>query len=344
MFVQIRGNSSGEQIAKIQNEARQAGFTEAVVSRGQEIIVINCIGSVPHERKVALQEFFRDLPFVIDAVIATSPFRLTARDAHPENFSVVLNGVSIGAAEPLVVIAGPCAVESAEQLVSCAQAVKAAGAKLLRGGAYKPRKSFYNFQGLEEQGLQLLAQARQQVGLATVTEVISPELVPLVAQYVDVLQIGTANMGNYALLRAVGQTNKPVILKRGMAATVNEWLLAAEYIVATGNHRVILCARGVRGIENGYTRFNADIDVIPVVKGLTHHPIIFDPSHPTGDRELVSPVALAAVAAGADGLLVEVHPDPDNALCDGAQSLYPHQFAELMTKVRAVAAAVGRTV
>ncbi|MFA6254944.1 MAG: 3-deoxy-7-phosphoheptulonate synthase [Patescibacteria group bacterium] len=344
MFVQIKGDCSKEQIGKIQSEARQAGFEQTLVSCGKEIIVINCIGAVDYERKLALQEFFRGLPFVIDVVIATTQFRLTARQAHPEDFAVRLNGVSIGSAEPLVVIAGPCAVESEQQLISCAEAVKAAGARLLRGGAYKPRKSIFAFQGLGEEGLRLLQQAKRQVGLATVTEVISPELVELVAQYADVLQIGTANMGNYPLLEAVGRTNKPVILKRGMAATINEWLLAAEYIVASGNPRVILCARGVRGIDNGYTRFNADLDAIPVVKKLTHHPVIFDPSHPSGKRELVPDIALGAVAVGADGLLIEVHPDPDSALCDGAQSLYPQQFAELMIKVRAVAIAIGRTI
>ncbi|MFA6322074.1 MAG: 3-deoxy-7-phosphoheptulonate synthase [Candidatus Buchananbacteria bacterium] len=342
MFVQVRGDCSLEQIAKIQSEALNVGFKQAVVSQGEEIIVVNCIGEVPSEKKLALQEFFQSLPFVLSAVVATTQFRLTARASHPEDFSVKLNGVSIGATKPLVVIAGPCAVESAEQLLACANIVKAAGANAMRGGADKPRKSVFAFQGLGEEGLRLLQQTKQQTGLATVTEVTSPELVPLVAKYVDVLQVGTANMGNYSLLKAVGQQDKPVILKRGMASTIDEWLLAAEYIVDAGNPRVILCARGVRGISNGYTRFNDDIDAIPVVKRLTHHPVMFDPSHTAGNRELVIDIALGAVAAGADGLLVEVHNNPDAALCDGKQSLRAEQFVELMKKAQAVAAAIGR--
>jgi 3-deoxy-7-phosphoheptulonate synthase len=344
MFVQIRADSTSEQIAKVQNEALQAGFKEAVVSPGQDITVINCIGSVAHERKLALQDFFRELPYVLDVVIATTQFRLTARGAHPEDFSVKINGISVGGAEPVRVIAGPCAVESYEQLLTCVQAVKTCGATAFRGGAYKPRKSIYAFQGLEVEGLRIMQRVRNEVGLASVTEVISPELVELVAQYVDVLQIGTANMCNYPLLKAVGKTDKPVILKRGMASTIDEWLLAAEYIVAEGNPRVILCARGVRGISNGYTRFNDDIDAIGVVKDLTHHPIIYDPSHTSGKRKFVPGIALAAIANEADGLLIEVHPDPAEALCDGAQSLDPKQFAALMIKVKAVAQAIGRTV
>ncbi|MFA6215044.1 MAG: 3-deoxy-7-phosphoheptulonate synthase [Patescibacteria group bacterium] len=342
MFVCMRPNATSDHVKRVQAEVLAAGFNKAIVTAGTEVSVVNCLGTVSHEQKLRLKDFFLSLPGVTDVELAKTPFRLTARQAHPDEFTVQINGISIGGNQPLVVMAGPCAVESLEQITASANAVKQAGAVVLRGGAYKPRTSPHLFQGLEERGLRFLAQARQETGLPIVTEVTSLENVALVAEHADILQIGTRNMQNFGLLRAVGRIDKPVILKRGMAATIDEWLQAAEYIVSEGNQRVILCARGIRTFDNGHTRNSADIDAIPVVKGLTHHPVIFDPSHTAGNRDLVPDIALAAVAAGADGLLIEVHPDPDSALCDGAQSLNPQQFAGLMIKVKAVANAIGR--
>jgi 3-deoxy-7-phosphoheptulonate synthase len=240
------------------------------------------------------------------------------------------------------VIAGPCAVESWDQLAAAASASRAAGARVLRGGAYKPRTSPYAFQGLGEEGLRLLARAREVTGLPVVTEVVAPEQVMLVAEYADALQVGARNMQNFELLRACGAARKPVLLKRGLSATIEELLLAAEYVLAGGNGQVILCERGIRTFEPS-TRNTLDLSAVPVLKARTHLPVVVDPSHATGQRALVPPMALAAVAAGADGLLVEVHPTPETARCDGAQSLTPAQLTELMVRVRAVAAAVGRT-
>jgi 3-deoxy-7-phosphoheptulonate synthase len=239
-------------------------------------------------------------------------------------------------------MAGPCAVESREQIIETAHLVKEAGAHLLRGGAFKPRTSPYSFQGLGEEGLQYLAEARQATGLAVVTEVMAPEQVPLVAQYADVLQIGTRNMQNYALLHAVGESGMPVLLKRGLMSTIEELLMSAEYILSHGNRRVIVCERGIRTFET-YTRNTLDINAVPVLKELTHLPVVVDPSHATGKWHLVNAVSRAAIAAGADGLIIEVHPNPELAVSDGAQSLRPARFAELMTELRPVAHAVGRT-
>jgi len=248
--------------------------------------------------------------------------------------------VRIGGPE-VVVAAGPCAVESAEQVQAIAERVARLGAKLLRGGAFKPRSSPYTFQGLGEQGLKLLRQAADKNGLLVVSEVMDPSQISLMLSYVDVLQVGARNMQNYHLLRALGEVSKPVLLKRGMSATIEELLLSAEYIMAGGNYNVILCERGIRTFET-YTRNTLDIAAIPVIKKLSHLPIIADPSHGTGRRDKVSPMARAAVAAGADGLLIEVHHDPEHALSDGAQSLYPDQFAQLMAELRIIAPAVGR--
>jgi 3-deoxy-7-phosphoheptulonate synthase len=239
-------------------------------------------------------------------------------------------------------MAGPCAVESREQIIETAYMVKEAGAHLLRGGAFKPRTSPYSFQGLGEEGLQYLAEARQATGLAVVTEVMAPEQVPLVGEYADVLQIGTRNMQNYALLHAVGESGMPVLLKRGLMSTIEELLMSAEYILSHGNRRVILCERGIRTFET-YTRNTLDINAVPVLKELTHLPVVVDPSHATGKWHLVNAVSRAAIAAGADGLIIEVHPNPELAVSDGAQSLRPARFAELMTELRPVAHAVGRT-
>lgn len=283
------------------------------------------------------------LPGVEDTVAITQKFKLASRSFRPENTTFTVGGVNIGGNQ-LAVIAGPCSVESREQLLETAHAVKAAGATFLRGGAYKPRSSPYSFQGLGEQGLKLLAEAREATGLPVVTEVMSPTKVALVAVYADVLQIGARNMQNFDLLNAVGQAHKPVLLKRGMSATIEDLLMAAEYILAHGNNRVMLCERGIRTFDNKYTRNTFDVNAIPLLKELTHLPVIADPSHAIGVRRHVRAVTLAGVAAGADGLIIETHPDPDQAVSDGDQSLTLPQFTELMQQVRAMAEAVDRTI
>jgi len=270
----------------------------------------------------------------------SSSLKLVVRGDRP-NTVVDVNGVEVGG-KRVSVIAGPCSVESRTQILETARAVKEAGAHMLRGGAFKPRSSPYSFQGLEEEGLRLLAEARRETGLPVVTEVLSPTYVDLVSEYADVLQIGARNMHNFPLLKAVGRAEKPVLLKRGFGATVNEWLNAAEYIMAGGNGGVILCERGIRAFDRA-TRFTLDLAVVPLVKRVSHLPVIVDPSHATGRRELISPMAKAAVAAGADGIIVEVHPHPEEAMSDGPQSLLPEEFAGLMEELRAVADAVQRT-
>jgi len=270
----------------------------------------------------------------------SSSLKLVVRGDRP-NTVVDVNGVEVGG-KRVSVIAGPCSVESRTQILETARAVKEAGAHMLRGGAFKPRSSPYSFQGLEEEGLRLLAEARRETGLPVVTEVLSPTYVDLVSEYADVLQIGARNMHNFPLLKAVGRAEKPVLLKRGFGATVNEWLNAAEYIMAGGNGGVILCERGIRAFDRA-TRFTLDLAVVPLVKRVSHLPVIVDPSHATGRRELISPMAKAAVAAGADGIIVEVHPHPEDAMSDGPQSLRPEEFAGLMEELRAVADAVQRT-
>jgi 3-deoxy-7-phosphoheptulonate synthase len=268
------------------------------------------------------------------------PFKLASRDFKKEDTVFPIDGSQIGG-KKIVMMAGPCAVESRDQVIKTALAVKKAGACALRGGAFKPRTSPYSFQGMGEEGLKILAEARDMAGLAVVTEVTCPEQVALVAQYADVLQIGARNMQNFALLNAAGASHKPVLLKRGLSSTIEEFLNAAEYILSHNNPRVILCERGIRTFET-YTRNTVDINAIPVLKSLSHLPVIVDPSHGTGKREYVAAVSRAAIAAGADGLIVEVHPDPENALSDGAQSLRPAEFEELMNQLRPVALAVGR--
>ncbi|MCM0760881.1 Phospho-2-dehydro-3-deoxyheptonate aldolase [Sporomusa paucivorans] len=268
--------------------------------------------------------------------------KLVSREFRQEDTVVDVQGVKIGG-KHLGIMAGPCAVESQEQLLEAAKAVKRVGAQFLRGGAYKPRSSPYSFQGLEERGLQMLAKAREQTGLKVVTEVMDAAAVGMISQYADVLQIGTRNMQNSNLLRAVGKTDKPVLLKRGMAATISEWLDAAEYIMCEGNHNVILCERGIRTFET-YTRNTLDLGAVVAVKRLSHLPVIVDPSHGTGRWKMVRPMACAAVAAGADGLIIEVHPNPDVALCDGKQSLTPENFSLLMTEVGSIAAISGKSI
>lgn len=270
---------------------------------------------------------------------AGGPYRLAAR-RDPEQRTIVRVGdATFGAGEP-VMIAGPCAVEDREQTLAAARAVAAAGGQVLRGGAFKPRTSPYSFQGLGEAGLQILAEARELTGLPLVTEALEPDHIPLVAAYADMIQIGARNMANFPLLRRAGQTDRPVLLKRGMSATVEEWLMAAEYVLAEGNPNVILCERGIRSFDP-LLRFTLDLNAVPLVRELSHLPIIVDPSHGTGRRSLVRQMSIAAIAAGADGLIVEMHPDPETALCDGAQSVTPEELSDIVTATRVVGAALS---
>jgi 3-deoxy-7-phosphoheptulonate synthase len=280
------------------------------------------------------------LPGVAEALRVSQPFKLVSREVREEDTVIDVGGVEVGG-RAIVVMAGPCSVESKEQILETARAVKLAGARLLRGGAYKPRTSPYEFQGLREEGLKLLALAREQTGLKVITEVMNTETVPLVAEYADVLQVGARNMQNYSLLERLGTVGKPVMLKRGLSATIREWLMAAEYIVARGNPQVMLCERGIRTFET-MTRNTLDINAVPVVKALSHLPVIVDPSHGIGIRKHVPAIARAGVAAGADGLIVEVHPKPEKALSDGHQSLTIEEFEVLMRQVAVIAGATGR--
>jgi 3-deoxy-7-phosphoheptulonate synthase len=284
---------------------------------------------------------FENLPGVFEVIRVSHPYKLVSREFHPEDTVVAVGGVPVGGAA-LAIIAGPCAVESREQILTVAREVRRLGAHLLRGGAFKPRTSPYSFQGLGEPGLKLLAEARDQTGLAVVTEVLDTENVDLVAEWADCLQIGARNMQNFELLKKAGKTGKPILLKRGMSATLEEFLLAAEYVMAEGNPNVILCERGVRTFSD-FTRNTLDLAIVPAVERLSHLPILVDPSHGTGRRDKVIPMSCAAVASGADGLVVEVHHKPEEALSDGPQALTPPLFGELMAKIRPIAAAVGRT-
>lgn len=316
----------------------QKGGWKTHISRGEERTIIGIIGD---ERKLDQGALTR-MDGVDRVVPVLRPFKLASRDFQPEDSKISINGHVFGA-NKVIIMAGPCAVESLEQMRETALAVKAAGAHLLRGGAFKPRTSPYSFQGLGEEGLKILGQVREETGLHVVTEVMAPDQVELVARYADVLQIGTRNMQNYPLLNAVGQTNMPVLLKRGMMSTIEELLMSAEYIMSNGNHKVILCERGIRTFEK-YTRNTLDINAVPVLKELTHLPVVVDPSHATGKWTLVKAASKAAVAAGADGLIIEVHPNPAEAVSDGEQSLKPQRFAELMAEIGRVAEAVGRTI
>lgn len=337
MMVLMHAQAKDEDIAAVLRCARQHRLRPHL-SRGAERVVVGLIGDT---RSVDPAAFLR-LPGVADVVRLSRPYKLASREFHPAPSRVQVGPVTVGG-EAVTLIAGPCSVESRSQLLETAQAVKEAGAHMLRGGAFKPRTSPYSFQGLGEEGLALLAEAREATGLPVVTEVMSPEQVPLVARYADMLQIGARNMQNFPLLRAVGASGKPVLLKRGMSATLDEFLLAAEYILNAGNDQVVLCERGIRTFETA-TRNTTDINAIPVLKQRTHLPVLLDPSHSTGHWQYVGPVALAGIAAGADGLIVEVHPRPEEALSDGAQSLKPERFAALVRQVQAVAQAIGRRV
>jgi 3-deoxy-7-phosphoheptulonate synthase len=331
----MRSGATRSEIQNVVDKVESMGY-QTHLSQGEERTIIGVIGG----DRTLVPENMEMIPGVERVLPILQPFKLASRDFHPEDTVISLNGVKIGGDE-VVMMAGPCSVEGREQIMETAHVVKEAGGKVLRGGAYKPRTSPYSFQGMGLKGLEMLREAADTYGLLVVTEVMSSEKVPLVAEYADILQIGARNMQNYSLLHAVGQSGRPVLLKRSMSATLKDLLMAAEYILSHDNYRVMLCERGIRTFED-YTRNTFDVNAIPALKTLTHLPVIADPSHGTGKWELVSPVAKAAIAAGADGLLVEVHPQPEVALSDGAQSLRPERFAQMMQELRSVAEAVGR--
>jgi 3-deoxy-7-phosphoheptulonate synthase len=336
MIIVMKKGSSAKQVSAVVARVEAAGY-RVHLSEGEERTIIGVVGD---DRPID-RTHFELLDGVEKTVPILKPFKMASRDMHPHDTIVSLDGVKIGGPQ-IVIMAGPCSVETRTQIVETALAVKEAGAQVLRGGAYKPRSSPYSFQGLGEEGLELLAEAREASGLPFVTEVMAPEQVSLVARYADMLQIGARNMQNYALLQAVGKVSCPILLKRGMMSTIEELLMSAEYILSSGNPRVALCERGIRTFEK-YTRNTTDINAIPVIKEMSHLPVILDPSHGTGKWEYVTAVARAGIAAGADGLIIEVHPHPEEAWSDGAQSLKPEKFAQLVTQVRKIAADVERS-
>jgi 3-deoxy-7-phosphoheptulonate synthase len=340
-MVIVMSESAGDRdIESICTRIKEMGYG-VNVSRGVEKTIIGVIGA-KDEHKLILAQQLESLPYVEKVIPILKPYKLASREWKQEKTRINVKGVVIGGDE-VVVMAGPCAVENEENIMLTARAVKAANAKILRGGAFKPRTSPYSFQGLGEEGLKLLYYAGKEVGLPIVTEVLDPRDVELVSQYADILQIGTRNMTNFPLLTEIGQTRLPVLLKRGLSSTIEEFLLAAEYIMSRGNHQVILCERGIRTFEQA-TRNTLDISAVPFIHELSHLPIIVDPSHGTGRWQLVPSMAKAAVAAGADGLIIEVHPDPAKALSDGAQSLNIPTFQNLMIELAKIAEAVGRKI
>ncbi|HPZ81226.1 MAG TPA: 3-deoxy-7-phosphoheptulonate synthase [Candidatus Atribacteria bacterium] len=338
MIIVLRSGATQEEVDEVVERLKRLGFG-AHVSRGVERTIIGAIGD---ERGVNLEEKIGVLPFVEKVIPVLAPYRLASREYQKTDTVVKVGNVEIGGGK-LVFVAGPCSVESEEQVVETAVRVKEAGAKILRGGAFKPRTSPYSFQGLAEEGLKFLAKAREITGLPVVTEVLGVEELPLVARYADMIQIGARNMQNFRLLEAVGKLRKPVLLKRGMMSTVEELLMSAEYILVQGNYQVVLCERGIRTFEPS-TRNTLDLSCIPLVKMQSHLPILADPSHGTGRSDLVEAMSLAALAAGADGLIIEVHPNPIEALSDGPQSLTPEQFNHLMKEIKKLAATMGKEV
>jgi 3-deoxy-7-phosphoheptulonate synthase len=327
MVIVMRKDATEEQLAHLVERLKEKGL-QAHISKGVERTIVGAIGDERVLQAVPLEAF----PGVEQVMQILQPFKLVSKDFQAEPTVVDVGGVKIGGGR-FTVIAGPCSVENWETLEETARAVKAAGAHLLRGGAFKPRTSPYAFQGLGEEGLKLLARARELTGLPVVTEVMDTAQVEMVAHYADMLQIGARNMQNFDLLKAVGEVRKPVLLKRGLAATLKEWLMSAEYIFSRGNYQVVLCERGIRTFET-YTRNTLDLSAVPAAKELSHLPVIVDPSHATGKRSLIAPMSAAALAAGADGLAIEVHPRPEDALSDGDQSLLPPDFAKLMDRLR----------
>jgi 3-deoxy-7-phosphoheptulonate synthase len=337
MIVVMREDASDAQIQALSARIRGMGF-DIHPDRGTNRTVIGVIGDTSRldPRSLEMEEG------VAEVLRVTEPYKLAGRAFHPKDTVIRIGDVEIGGDE-VIVLAGPCAVESPDQIREIASRVRQAGARILRGGAFKPRTSPYSFQGLGERGLELLRDAAREQGMLCVSEVMEPAWVRSVADHVDIVQIGARNMQNFPLLKEVGKIDRPILLKRGMSATIEELLMAAEYVMASGNPRVILCERGIRTFET-YTRNTMDISAIPVVKKRSHLPILADPSHGTGRRDKVAPMARAAVAAGADGLIIEVHTHPDQALSDGPQSLYPDRFAALMEELRTIAWAIGRRI
>ena len=337
MIVIMQPDAPMKDVSAIIAWAEDGGF-KVHLSDGIERSIIGIIG----DDRIINREQLERMSGVERVVPVLKPFKIASREFKPKDTVFKIGDHTVGG-EELIIMAGPCSVESRSQIIETAHAVKEAGAHVLRGGAFKPRSSPYSFQGMGEEGLRYLAEAREETGLPIITEVMEPALVPLVCEYADILQIGARNMQNYALLHAVGKSQHPVLLKRGMSSLIEEWLMCAEYILSHGNTRVMMCERGIRTFEK-YTRNTFDINAIPVLKQLTHLPVIADPSHGTGKWEYVESVTKASVAAGADGVILEVHPEPEKAMSDGRQSLKPERFAQLVKDMKAVAQAVGREI
>ncbi|MCD6083377.1 3-deoxy-7-phosphoheptulonate synthase [Candidatus Aerophobetes bacterium] len=337
MIITLKPGTTKKGVEQVIQKVKELGFTPHI-SKGTERTIIGVIGENP----IRTREIFEAM-FIVESVTPISkPYKLVSREFKGKDTVVKVKDVKIGG-KKVVIIAGPCSVEGREVLVEIAQKVKEAGAGLLRGGAFKPRTSPYSFQGLGKEGLKYLAEASKATGLPVVTEAMDPRQVELVSQYADVIQIGARNMQNFDLLKEVGRSDKPVLLKRGMASTIKELLMSAEYILSRGNENVILCERGIRTFEDA-TRFTLDLSAVPLIKRLSHLPVIVDPSHGTGKRELIRPMSRAAIAAGGDGLMIEVHPRPEKALSDGFQSIVPDEFQQVVKEVSLVAKAVGRDV
>jgi 3-deoxy-7-phosphoheptulonate synthase len=336
MIVEMRAGSTSAEIDDVVERAKSLGL-EVQLNLGTERTVVAILGSNTGQLPT---ETFAVLPGVDSVTRIMKPYKLASREFKPENSTVSVNGIEIGGKQ-IVIIAGPCAVENETQINEAARLVQKAGAHILRGGAFKPRTSPFSFQGLEKTGLELLAQVREKFGIPVITEVVDPHDVGLIAKYADILQVGSRNMQNFALLNSIGKSKCPVVLKRGFSCTVTEWLTAADYLLAGGNNQVILCERGIRTFEDSI-RFSLDICSIPVIKRFSHLPIIVDPSHAAGHHLMVPSLAKAALAAGADGLLIEVHPNPKEALVDGLQSLSPANFTRLMAELKPIAKSIGR--
>ena len=347
MIIILKRNASDADIAIVENKLKEHGYTPNV-ARGVEDTIVAAIGQPSLEEKELVAPQLQALQFVEQVLFVSKSYKMVSRESHPED-SVFDLGMCPGAkkvsvgGQKLAIMAGPCSVENLENTLFTAREVNKSGAGILRGGAYKPRTSPYDFQGLGLEGLQILAQARQETGMPIITEVMTPALVGQVCEYADVLQIGARNMQNYDLLREVGKCRTPVLLKRGLSSTIEEWLKAAEYVLAGGNLNVMFCERGIRTFEPS-TRFTLDLSAIPAIKSASHLPIIIDPSQGTGRRDMVAAMSKAAIAAGADGLIIEVHPHPEDALSDGQQTLDTAQFEELMSQLKPIAVAVGRSI
>lgn len=337
MIVVMKPGSTQDNLAAVVNKIEAAGL-RTHLSKGEEVTIVGVIG----DKKIIANLELQMMAGVEKTVRITEKYKLVSRDFHPEDTIIDAGGVKIGGSE-IIVMAGPCAVESLEQLREAAQAVKACGAKFLRGGAYKPRTSPYDFQGLGEDGLKLLRKVADEFDLRVITEIVDKDDIDIFCKYADILQVGARNMQNFQMLKALGKCKKPVMLKRGLSATISEWLNAAEYIMTGGNEQVIFCERGVRTYET-FTRNTLDLSAVAAVKELSHLPIVVDPSHGTGRWKMVAPMARAAIAVGADGLIIEVHPHPEKALCDGDQSLTPEAFKTLMGSLGGIAQVMGRSI